>query len=330
MKPSQVIQSLKVCILARLPAMIWGPAGVGKSDVVAQVAKTLKLELRDVRMANLDPTDIKGFPYPDAKRGVMTWLPAEFMPTSGKGLLFFDELNLADKMTQASCYQLMLTGEVGNYKLPPGWTIVAAGNRESDRGNIVRMAGPLANRIVHLDFDADLEEWVAFAKANGVAAELVAFLRFRKELLHKFNAQAKEPAFPSPRTWVFVDRLLRQSNTPQDIQFELVRGTVGEAAAIEHRGFMQHVAELPDVAEVVANPSKAKLPTIPSAQYAIATMLGDAVTEANFTKMLTYMDRMGQQEMSVLFVRDAGNKVSAIRLTPAFRDWALRHKDIVL
>lgn len=330
MKPNQIVKSLNVCIAARLPAMIWGPAGVGKSDVVAQVAKERKLELRDVRLANLDPTDIKGFPYPDAKRGVMTWLPAEFMPTTGKGLLFFDELNLADKMTSASCYQLMLTGEVGSYKLPPGWTIVAAGNREGDRGNVVRMAGPLANRIVHLDFDADLEEWVAYAKVHGVAPELVAFLRFRKELLHKFSAQAKEPAFPSPRTWVFVDRLLKQANVPLDIQFELVKGTVGEAAAIEHRGFMSHIADLPDVTEVVANPNRAKMPSLPSAQYAIATMLGDAVTESAFPKMLTYMDRMGQQEMSVLFVRDAGNKEPKVRLTSAYRDWAARNADIIL
>lgn len=327
MKPSEITECLDVCVSARLPAMIWGPAGVGKSEVVAQVARRRKIELRDVRLANLDPTDIKGFPVPNQAKKVMTWLPAEFMPTTGKGLLFFDELNLADKMTQSSCYQLMLTREVGNYKLPAGWDIVAAGNRETDRGNTVRMAGPLANRLIHLDFEPDLTEWVAHAKTQGISDKLIAFLRFRPELLHKFDSQSKEAPFPSPRTWFFVDSLLKQQPM-MNIVFPLTRGAVGEAAAIELQAFLQHMQSLPTIDEVVANPGRAPTPTSASAQYAIATMLGSQVTAATFPKMLAYMERL-PQELGVLFVRDAGATDSKVQTTPAYTAWAIKNHDVV-
>ena len=327
MKPSEVTSCLNVALACHIPAMIWGPAGAGKSEVVAQVAKQRRVELRDVRLANLDPTDIKGFPVPNAAKKVMTWLPAEFMPTAGKGILFFDELNLADKMTQASCYQLMLTREVGSYKLPPGWDIVAAGNRDTDRGNVVRMAGPLANRLIHLDFEPDLDEWVTHARNSGIDEALIAFLRFRPLLLHSFDAQSKEPAFPSPRTWFFVDAVLKQKPSPATT-LGLVNGTVGKAAAIELIGFLDHMHELPDIDEVLAAPARATVPPSPSAKYAITNMLGSQVTEATFAKMLAYMERL-PQELGVVFVRDAGITCPKVRLTPAYSAWAAKNHDVV-
>lgn len=333
MKPSQVTSALNIAIATHLPAMLWGPAGVGKSEIVAQVAARRKVELRDVRLANLDPTDIKGFPMPDAKKGVMTWLPADFMPKTGKGILFFDELNLADKMTQASCYQLMLTREVGNYKLPAGWDIVAAGNTERDRANVTRMAGPLANRMIHLDFEADLPEWAAYARSIGVADELIAFLRFKKDLLHSFDANSKDPAFPSPRSWVHLDRLLKESAAQQagnDVIDGLIDGTVGSGAGIELRAFFDHIKDLPTPAEVEASPTTVPVPTKISARHAIALQLALAATPANLPKFLKYMSRMQSQEMEVLFVRDAGNTNHAIRTTQAYRDWSVTNHDVVL
>lgn len=333
MKPSQIASALNVAITAHLPVMIWGPAGVGKSEVAHQVADRRKVELRDVRLANLDPTDIKGFPVPDAKKGVMTWLPADFMPRTGKGILFFDELNLADKMTQASCYQLMLTREVGNYKLPPGWDIIAAGNTEKDRANVTRMAGPLANRMVHLTFEPDLPEWAAYAQSIGVAAELVAFVRFKKDLLHSFDANSKEPAFPSPRSWVHLDRLLKESAKQQaapDVVDGLIDGTVGSGAGIELRAFFDHIKDLPTPEEVEADPSGAPMPSKISARHAISLRLASAATPANLPKFLKYMSRMQSQEMEVLFVRDAGNTNPAIRTTQTYRDWTVANCDVVL
>lgn len=328
MKPSQIISALNTCIDARIPAMLWGPAGAGKSDVVAQLVAHRKVELRDVRLANLDPTDIKGFPVPDTAKGIMRWLPADFMPAKGKGVLFFDELNLAEKMTQASCYQLMLTRQVGNYKLPAGWDIVAAGNREGDRGNVVRMAGPLANRLVHLDYEIDLAEWVAYAHKCGVVSDLIDFVRFRPELLHKFDAQAKDPAFPSPRTWFYVNRLLKESPV-RDVQFELIKGTIGIGAGTELQGFLDHVAKLPRYEDIIANPTRVDVPLKVSAQHAAALMLARQVTPGDFPKAVAYVDRLSQ-EMGVLFMRDVGERLPALRTTSTYRDWTVKNHDVVI
>lgn len=330
MKPSQIISAVNACLDARTPVMLWGAAGVGKSDSIFQIGAKRKVEVRDVRLSNLDPTDIKGFPSPDAKRGVMTWLPADFLPTTGKGILFFDELNLADKMTQASAYQLFLTRQVGNYKLPAGWDIVAAGNTEKDRANITRMAGPLANRMIHLDFEADVPEWVVHAQANGISDELRAFIRFKPALLHSFDAQSKEPAFPSPRSWFFMDKLLKQPDLSPTVRDGLMAGTVGTGASVELRAFLDHIKDLPDIDDIVARPDQAPVPSKISAQYALVTMMASNTTPKNFGAMLKYVARFGSQEMEVLYARDAGNAVTALRATPEYRDWAVRNADVVL
>jgi hypothetical protein len=334
MKLSQAIQATDVCLDCHLPVMLWGPAGVGKSEGVAALAKQRKVELRDVRLANLDPTDIKGFPAPDMAKKVMTWLPADFLPKAGKGILFFDELNLADKMVQASCYQLMLTHEVGNYKLPPGWDIIAAGNTEKDRANVTRMAGPLANRMVHLTVEADLEEWIAYARAVGVDPRIIAFQRFKKGLaLHVFDARAKEPAFPSPRTWVYLDRLLQaatKKGTPISVVDDLISGTVGPAVSIELRAFFDHMVGLPTAQEIFSSPDRAPVPDKLSAKYAVMSMLDKQVDEKTFPAAYKYIKRLNTPEITVLFGRDASNHDSRIKLLPEFRDFAMEHRDLVL
>ena len=243
-------------------------------------------------------------------------------------------LNLADQMVQASCYQLMLTHEVGNYTLPPGWDIIAAGNTEKDRANVTRMAGPLANRMVHLTVEADLEEWIAYARAVGVDPRIIAFQRFKKGLaLHVFDARAKEPAFPSPRTWVYLDRLLQaatKKGTPISVVDDLISGTVGPAVSIELRAFFDHMVGLPTAQEIFSSPDRAPVPDKLSAKYAVMSMLDKQVDEKTFPAAYKYIKRLNTPEITVLFGRDASNHDSRIKLLPEFRDFAMEHRDLVL
>jgi MoxR-like ATPase len=191
MKPSKLYEALHALIGERVPLHIWGASGVGKSQIVSQVASDLDYDLVDVRAVQLDPVDLRGLPRISADQ--TEWVPPKFLPSSGKGILFLDELTSAPQMVQAACYQLVLDRKLGEYVLPEGWVVVAAGNPASERGVHFAMPRPLRNRFVHLDLEPDLDDWSKWAVKAQVRPEIIAFLRFKPELLHTQQTQHRTP-----------------------------------------------------------------------------------------------------------------------------------------
>ncbi|WP_319522444.1 MoxR family ATPase [uncultured Desulfosarcina sp.] len=327
MKPSHIIETLKTLIEIRQPVFVWGAPGVGKSQVIAQVARQEALELVDVRAVLLDPVDLRGLPRIDDNNRAC-WCPPEFLPTGGKGILFLDELNAAPPLVQAACYQLVLDRQLGEYRLPDGWSIVAAGNRETDRAVTHRMPSALANRFVHLNFKVDDTEWLAWAQDVGIAAEVSAFIRFRPNLLHAFDPQKDDKAFPTPRSWEFVSRIMnRQAKVIPDL--ELIAGVVGEGAAAEFCGFLRIYHDLPDPQVLIDNPETAEVPEDPATLYAVCELLAEKTDSENLHGIMTYARRL-PPEFSVLLVRDAARANSAIIDTPDFNDWAIAHADVLI
>ncbi|HKI82063.1 MAG TPA: MoxR family ATPase, partial [Pseudodesulfovibrio sp.] len=229
MNPARIKTSLRSLIPLGQPVFLWGAPGVGKSQVVAQVAEELGRELIDIRAVLLDPVDLRGLPSVDGQ--VARWNPPAFLPREGTGVLFLDELNAAPPLVQAACYQLVLDRRVGEYELPEGWAVVAAGNRETDRAVTHRMPSALANRFVHLDFSVDVNDWLAWAEQAGLGREVLDFIRFRPNLLHAFDPRQNEKAFPSPRSWEFAARVLAVKPDPE-VELGLLKGTVGPGAAV--------------------------------------------------------------------------------------------------
>ena len=206
MKPRLVSQALAACIEVKQPCFLWGAPGVGKSQIVRQAAQALSLRVIDVRAVLLDPVDLRGLPAINGDKKAH-WCPPAFLPVEGNGVLFLDELNAAPPLVQAACYQLVLDRQLGEYHLPAGWAVIAAGNRDTDRAVTSRMPSALANRFVHLDFEADLADWATWALQAGVKTELIAFIRFRPGLLHDFDPKRNDKAFPTPRAWEFVSKI---------------------------------------------------------------------------------------------------------------------------
>ena len=324
MKASSVAHALGVLTKARQPVFIWGGPGVGKSAIVRQLAQSLKQTLQDIRALLLDPVDLRGLPFLGADNR-SKWATPDFLPQGGEGILFLDELNAAPAMVQASCYQLVLDRKLGEYTLPDGWAIVAAGNRDSDRGATTRMPTPLRNRFVHLDFEVDLQEWCEWAIGAGIRPEVIAFLRFRQELLSAFDRDAN--AFPSPRSWEFVSRIL--DATPDcSLEHELFVGAVGTGAATEFAAFLRTFRELPNIDAILLNPHKEPVPESAAAQYAVASALAHCATDLNFDRVCNYLDRM-PTEFSVLCVRDASLRQPAVKHTAAFTRWATANHHVL-
>ena len=193
MRPSQVTQALEYLIKAKQPVMLHGSPGVGKSQVVKQVADKLGIEMIDLRLSQLDPVDLRGVPSVDKTKvgktevGKTNWNVPSFLPTEGKGILFLDEINSAAQATQAAAYQLVLDRKLGDYELPDGWAMVAAGNRSTDRAIVNAMSTALKNRFTHLNYEVNNEDWCEWALTHNIAIEVLGFIRFRPMLLNEFE-----------------------------------------------------------------------------------------------------------------------------------------------
>ena len=246
------------------------------------------------------------------------------MPQNGKGILFLDELNAAPAMVQASCYQLVLDRKLGEYILPEGWAIIAAGNRDSDRAVTTRMPTPLRNRFVHLEFEVDVQEWSEWAIQAGIRPEVIAFLRFRPELISQPDKDAH--AFPSPRSWEFVSRILDSldSQSNPSIEHELIAGAVGMGPATELSAFLRTFRELPSIDAILLNPLQEPVPENAAAQYAVASALARCASDTNFDRICLYLHRL-PTEFRVLCVRDATLREPAIRSTAGYVRFAVEH-----
>lgn len=329
MKPSDVSLALPALIKLKRPIMLWGPPGVGKSAVVKQAAHALDYDMRDVRLALRDPIDMKGLPVVDPKKRTVDWFPDGFLPTKGKGVLFLDEINAAPQAVQAAAYQLVLDRKLGDYTLPEGWAIVAAGNRTEDRAVVHRMPSPLANRFIHVDVDVDLDDWCKWAAENGISSNTIGFARMRSELLHKFDITTNPRAFPTPRSWEIADELMtKTTKLPMHITAELISGTIGEGPASEYLAYLKHAKDTPTPDEVLLNPEKARVPEEPAALYAITTALSLVATPNNFDRLMIYIARVGL-EFQILFIRSALQKDDSCSETKTFQEWSIKNGTVL-
>lgn len=278
---------------------IWGGPGIGKSSVVKQAAKEEGVNCIDIRLVLLDPTDLRGLPVPE--NGKAIWLPPNFLPSDpeGRGIIFIDELNCAPPLVQNSALQLVLDRKLGEYIVPNGYCLVAAGNREME-AFVHRMSPPLLNRFVHVDFDVDNETWSHWAVQNDVMPQIIGLLtKFRPELIYKFEPQKK--AYPTPRSWVFTSKILK-NGLPDELKFELLKGCVGEGAAIELRAYMEIWSRLPDLDKIL----EGKDDTIPKGvdliYAACVGLVSKATKPAHYNRLLEYALRL-EREFSVFLVK---------------------------
>lgn len=336
MKPSKILPAIKQLIDIQRPAFLWGPPGIYKSDLVAQAAKDLGMQLRDVRLSLMDPVDLKGFPVP--KDGLMSWLPPDFLPhedpkakkKKSKGILFLDEFNTAPAQVQAAAYQLILNRRIGDYVLPEGWSILAAGNRTSDRSVVHAMPAALATRLVHIDCEVDVEDWIDWAIKNNISDTTRGYIRWRSKHLCIDKIEAGMRSLPTPRTWAMVDQIVTQT---KGLDFEtmtqLVAGTVGEGCAAEYMGFMREQANLPNIDAIELNPEKTLVPEQPSTRYAVISMLEAKVTASNIDRYMKYVSRMNK-EFEIVFVTAAGRRDDAIFTTKFFMDWSRENRSLLV
>ena len=248
---------------AKRPLFLWGPPGIGKSEVVQEVADELGGHVIDLRMAQMEPTDIRGIPFFNKDINKMDWAAPVDLPTEELAaeypivVLFLDEMNSASPAVQAAGYQLILNRRVGKYVLPDNVVIVAAGNRDSDKGVTYRMPMPLANRFLHLEMRADFTSWQTWAVNKGIHKDVVGYLSFAKQDLYEFDGKSSSRAFATPRSWCFVSDLLNdEDDTDSDTLFNLISGAVGEGLAVKFAAHRKIAGRMPEPSEILSGKVK--------------------------------------------------------------------------
>jgi hypothetical protein len=254
------------------------------------------------------------------------------------GILFLDEITSAPPAVSAAAYQLILDRRLGAYEVPDGWAIFAAGNRQGDRGVTYTMPAPLANRFSHFEVDTNLDDWVAWAYKNEIDERVIAFLRFRPELLFDFDPAHNPVAFPSPRSWEFAHRALQKFGDHPELLQGSLQGCVGPAAGIELNAFVNSLDRMPDLDDILAG-KEVPVPDEIDLQYAVAAALvGRAIRAkesgdgaAAYGPILDYARRFPQREMGVMLVSDMHRAIGdGIFQVPQFADWAQAISDVML
>ena len=325
------------------PVMLWGPPGVGKSQIVAQVAARHNAQMIDIRLSQMEPSDLRGIPF--RVGDTVEWAVPALLPNptrhGPRGVLFLDEITSAPPAVAAAAYQLILDRRLGEYRIPDGWAIFAAGNRQGDRGVTYAMPAPLANRFSHFEVEVNLDDWAFWAYANGIDERLIGFLRFKPELIFDFDparSLAGEMAFPSPRSWEFAHRALQKFGDRPDLLASALAACVGHAAGVECAAYIESLDRLPALDAIIEG-RDAAVPAEIDLQYAVAAALVGRALRARDTpqapqvwgNILDYAQRLPQREMGVMLVSDMhrgiGTKLFAV---PQFAGWANAVADLML
>lgn len=321
--PSRAATLSRKLIEADIPVFIWGPPGIGKSEMVAQLAAEDGAELIDIRLSMFDPVDLRGLPVPQGD--VAKWLRPSVLPSSDQLTYFFlDELDRAAPAVQSAALQLVLNRCVGEHKLPDNVRIIAAGNGSTDRIGTNKTSGASDNRFAHLFMEPDVESWTQWAANNGITPELVAFINFRPDLLHDMsdkNAKSK----PTPRSWVKASPFIND----EDLRYDLTRANVGDGPASEFEAFMRVFRSIPSLDAIITDPHHAAIPDEMSAKYAVTFGLAARADGLNFSNIVAYAKRL-PVEFGVSLVNEAGRRKPEVTHTQAYTSFLAENSGVIL
>jgi len=320
---TNLVSTISSLVEQKVPTFLWGAPGIGKSSIVKQIANKKEIGFIDLRLALMDPTDLKGIPFYDKESHTALWAPPAFLPKEGNGILFLDELNSAAPSVQASAYQLILDRKVGEYELPEGWAIVAAGNRESDRGVTYRMPSPLANRFVHFEMEVSVEDWRLWAYKSALDERIIAYISYKSEDLFTFDAKSDAKSFATPRSWEYVNNILK-SGVSADLLLDTISGAIGKGVAVSFLAFVKVMNKLPDIQNILTCRDNLEYVDEVDVLYALSTGLVSAYlrepSDEVLENLLYYTLEM-KSEFAVMIVQDLQRNGVTMEGSELFKTW---------
>ena len=302
------------------------------SYVCRSVADQIGAEYIDVRALLMDVVDFRGIPY-RGPENMTEWAPPKFLPPSDskkRYVINLDEITAAPPSNQAALYQLVWDRMIGEYMLPEGAALLACGNRETDRGVAYKMPTPLASRFAtHIDVAPEPVGWCSWASNHNLAPEVIFFIQFMPDLLHRFDPKQKtdDHSFPCPRTWTSVSQFVNaMRGTSMDIQSAVYRGAVGEEAGVKFSAFLDIWRNLPHPQAIIDDPDGAPIPNDVQVQIALCGSLYKMADDMNFESIVRYGKRL-RPELASFMIRSAVKAKGDLVHTKAWIDWTCQNAD---
>jgi len=299
--PNRVLSCLEPLYQLRLPAFLHGAPGIGKSSLIRDFAASKGLELQIVLLSQIEAADLRGLPALNHATQTTVWYRPEFLPTSGAGILFLDELTGAEPRLQVAAYQLILDRRIGEYHLPDGWWVVGAGNAPDDGAVAYDMGSALADRLVHFKVVPEPKEWIRWGQNHGIAPEVLTFIQVKPDFLESNQMQqaAGQLIGPTPRSWERVSKVI-SAEPSRDAREFLVAGIVGEAAAAEFFHVVEELKDLPPMERLFESADDAKklakmLPATLSGLYGLTYSLAAYCSQLpDFQKAIRILEAMSE------------------------------------
>ena len=331
--PELILDVLK----AGLVPYVASSPGIGKSAIAKQIAEEYSLELIDVRLAGYDPTSIDGFPMVNKDRTKASYVPMSTFPIESdplpKGklgwLILLDELSSAPLSVQAAAYRLILDKQVGEYNLHSKVLMMAAGNLSTDNAIVNRIGTAMQSRMVHFELVVDDEAWVKWAVENKIDHRIISFIRFKPQLLHKFDPKHSDKTFPCPRTWEFLSKIISSWPKVTRNKMAVIAGTVSEGTAREFVGYCDIFADLPTIEQLLQNPDEFVIPSQPSILYAVTGLIAHHINPGNVSKLLRIIEKL-PDEFQVVCLREGISKDRTIFHLPEVKEWVKLHAELLL
>lgn len=269
----------------------------GKSSLAKQLAEQFKLKVIDLRLTELDPTDLSGLPY--FNNGKAEFMPFNTLPLQDTPipkeyegwLLLLDEFNSANQGVMAAAYKLVLDRQVGQHKLHDKVAMIACGNLESDNAIVNPMSSALISRFAHFDISLNVDDWLEWASKAGIDYRITSYLSYRKANLYSFKPDATSP-YASPRTWEMVSKVIKDSEEPSNL---LVSSLIGDGIANEFIQYTKLYLNLPTLEEILKNPTGVKLSDDLSTQWATMSMVTHSITVDNHDKLSVFLRRFSSE-----------------------------------
>ena len=333
MKASILNQFLVFAIQNRLPVLIKGKPGIGKSDIVEQSCKLAGAKLIISHPVVSDPTDFKGLPFASKDGTTAHFLPFgdlnSLIHATEPTVFFLDDLGQASPSVQAACMQLLLARRINGHHVADYVTFIAATNRREDKAAVSGLLEPVKSRFASIiELDIDTEDWVKWALTHNQPTELISFIQFRPALLDNFQPTKDIVNSPCPRTVAAVGKLIN-AGLPQDLYFEAFKGAAGEAFATEFLAYLKVYITLPSVNSIILDPLNSPVPSEISGKFAISGAIAEKLTPATINPLLTYLQRLGK-ELTVSAFKSAAIKNPVICSTREFITWASSNSDLFL
>lgn len=320
----QIKTFIPMLLKANICPYIHSSPGLGKSAFAKQVAADLNLKFIDIRLSDMEPSDIVGLPT--FKEGRAHFTPfttfpidTDTIPEGYEGwLILCDEFSSGNQSVQAACYRLILDRQVGQYDLHPKAFLMAAGNLETDNAIVNPMGSALISRFAHFYIETSHKEWMEWATGK-LDIRVTSFIgRFPKHL-NTFDPDATKP-YSCQRTFHMLSDTINGLKI-DSTYIPLIASLVGEGIANEFLAFASLYSELPEFQTIIDNPDTVEVSTNLSIRWAIMGLISHSINEENAKQCAIYLKRL-PTELQVCALRQIKSHKPDL-LYNEIMDWAL-------